>query len=64
MTATKLRLRAIPGIRAITDAGTSAARLLLGAGAALAFSTAVTLAADYPAPKEANFVAQIGRAHV
>jgi homoserine O-acetyltransferase/O-succinyltransferase len=63
MTATKVNPRTRPGIRSIRDAGTTAARLLVAAGAGLALSAAAAIAADYPAPKEADFVAREFRFH-
>lgn len=59
----KRRPRARPGLRAILDAATNIARLLVGAAAAVTLSAAVTLAADYPTPKEADFVAHGFRFH-
>ena len=49
--------------RAIMDARTNVARLLVGAVAGAALCAATAIAADYPAPREADFVARGFRFH-
>src|SRR5262249_27614732 len=55
---TRQKPRARPGLRAIMNARANAARMLIAAGAGLALSAVAAIAADYPAPKEADFVAR------
>jgi homoserine O-acetyltransferase/O-succinyltransferase len=45
------------------ETGMKVARLLVGAGAALALCAATAVATDYPAPKEGDFVARAFRFH-
>jgi homoserine O-acetyltransferase/O-succinyltransferase len=54
---------AIHGVTTVMDTGMSVARLLVGAVVGLALSAAAAVAADYPAPKEADFVARAFRFH-
>jgi homoserine O-acetyltransferase/O-succinyltransferase len=60
---TKPRPRARLGIRAIIDTGTKVARLLIGAGVGLMLSAVAAVAADYPTPEEADFIARAFRFH-
>jgi homoserine O-acetyltransferase/O-succinyltransferase len=50
-------------VTTVMDTGMSVARLMIGAVVGLALSAAAAVAADYPAPKEADFVARAFRFH-